>query len=379
MAIQAPSSPDFQFKALYLLAVFMVVDGHIGSFDWLALNGLMAYQNYHIALFMFASGYFLNIERSYGEFIKRKTLRLIFPLLGFNLLYGLLCYILNTYFGFTLGEKISFHTLFVAPFTDGHQFIYNMASWFIAPLFFVQLISFLLLKPAAECTPTFLPKTAVLFFALALILGISALSFAPTGAYGRDIRLAVLRTFYFLPSFAFGFLYRHLLQKYDRLPAFLSLPLTLALIFTFKRLFPYVNHIPSWLQGINEPPLIIYAVSFLSIYFWLKVSGLLAPLIAKSAILLYIASHTFDIMMHHFLGFILIKQLYSALDFPGFDSHRAKTDIWYNFFPDSAETSSLAYISITIVIALLTGFTIRKFCARIIQIFKLTLHLKKKA
>lgn len=84
----ASSSPDPTFKMLYVLAIIMIVDGHVGSSDYLDFNGLLRYQNYHIALFMFVSGYFLNLTRGCKEFFARKTMRLIVPLFLWNAAYG---------------------------------------------------------------------------------------------------------------------------------------------------------------------------------------------------------------------------------------------------------------------------------------------------
>ena len=50
---------------LYLIAIFMVIDGHIGSINYLNLHGFIPYQNFHISLFTFASGYFLNLKYSH--------------------------------------------------------------------------------------------------------------------------------------------------------------------------------------------------------------------------------------------------------------------------------------------------------------------------
>ena len=82
---------SLSFKMLYLLGIIMIVDGHIGSFDYLNLQGLLRYQNYHIALFMFVSGYYLNLSRSYQDFFKTKALRLLLPLYLWNIFYGILC------------------------------------------------------------------------------------------------------------------------------------------------------------------------------------------------------------------------------------------------------------------------------------------------
>ena len=41
----APSAADPTFKMLYVLAIIMIVDGHVGSSDYLDFNGLLRYQN----------------------------------------------------------------------------------------------------------------------------------------------------------------------------------------------------------------------------------------------------------------------------------------------------------------------------------------------
>ena len=208
-------------RMLYVLAIIMIIDGHIGSSDYLDLNGLLRYQNYHIALFMFVSGYFLNLARGYGEFFKTKAMRLLVPLYAWNAVYGGVCWYLNRYQGFALGGEWNWYNLLYAPLVDGHQFIYNMASWFLVPLFLVQATGFMILKPfagtdgaAAEENKRQNKWTPVLFFALALGLGCAALAYAPENRGERGITLTALRGLYFLPAFAFGYLYRRTLEKY---------------------------------------------------------------------------------------------------------------------------------------------------------------------
>lgn len=403
----APSATDPTFKMLYVLAIIMIVDGHVGSSDYLDFNGLLRYQNYHIALFMFVSGYFLNLTRGCGEFFARKTIRLLVPLFLWNAAYGALCWYLNRYRGFSLGGEFNLYNLLYAPLVDGHQFIYNMASWFLVPLFLVQAIGFLILRPfaapaartpcptapaaprdAAPVSPS-LKIPAVLFFALALALGCIALAYAPENHGARTPALTALRTLYFLPAFAFGFLYRHALQKYDTVSTPLYLFAVLAALTCLTSRFPGYNHVPSWLDAVNAPALAIYAISLLAILFWLRVARVLSPLLAKSRPLQYIADHTFDIMMHHFAGFMLAKALFLpfisaaapatsaaaasplALHTAAVDAAsalaRIKSDIWYYPFPNTNETAAWLYIAISIVIALTAGFTTRKIYAIISQ------------
>ncbi len=359
-----------QMRMLYVLAILMIIDGHIGSSDYLDLNGLLRYQNYHIALFMFVSGYFLNLARGYGEFFKTKAMRLLVPLYAWNAVYGGVCWYLNRYQGFALGGEWNWYNLLYAPLVDGHQFIYNMASWFLVPLFLVQATGFMILKPfsgtddaATEEENKRQNKWApVLFFGLALGLGCAALAYAPENRGERGITLTALRGLYFLPAFAFGYLYRRTLEKYDRLATPLWLGLLLGGVTLLTGAFPGYNHVPSWLDTVNAPGLAIYAISFLAILFWVRVARVLTPVWEKSRTLKYISEHTFDLMMHHFVGFMLAKALFLPFA-PGDGAAnlaRVKSDIWYYPFPGGDENYAWIYIAISMVIALLAGFTSRK-------------------
>ena len=363
------------FKMLYVIAIIMIVDGHIGASDYLTLNGLLRYQNYHIALFMFTSGYFLNLNRDTKEFLLRKCSHLLVPLFIWNFIYGLVCLVLNNFGGFKIGASFNLYNLVVAPLTDGHQFIYNMASWFLVPLFFVQIIGYLILKPFAKKDAQCPIYCWLGFFIFALILGSIALHFGPENAGARNIKLTILRTFYFMPAFAFGALYKNLLEKYDTLNTPLYLLILLSVLSILCNAFPGYNHIPSWLDFVFAPALVIYAISFLCILFWLRIAKVLTPVYKESQTLQYISDHTFDIMMHHFAGFMMIKAAFSAL--PNFNTTSYKTDIWYYYFPGSESLSAWIYVSITIVIALLAGFTSRKIFDIICKITGVKIACKK--
>ena len=367
MAKSQTSNIDYTFKMLYIIAIFMVVDGHIGSFDYLSLNGLLRYQNYHLALFMFTSGYFLNLNKDYKEFFSTKITKLIFPLYIWNLFYGLLCYILNNYFSFNIGANLNLYNLLYAPLIDGHQFIYNMASWFLVPLFLLQIISFTILKPIS---PNKQSITSIIFFIIATTLACIVVPFAPENNANRNISLLFFRTLYFFPAFSFGYLYRHFLKKYDTLNTPLYLFIVLSLITLLCAIYPNYNHIPAWLDALHEPIIAIYLISFLSILFWLRIAKNLSFLAKESKSLNYISNHTFDIMMHHFIGFMLLKAILSPFG-NNFNLHAFKNDIWYYYFPISENLCAWLYIFITIVIALLIIFTIKIFYGKIKEILSI--------
>ena len=358
---------SLSFKMLYLLGIIMIVDGHIGSFDYLNLQGLLRYQNYHIALFMFVSGYYLNLSRSYQDFFKTKALRLLLPLYLWNIFYGVLCWYLNHYQGFSIGEELTLKNIVLAPITDGHQFIYNMASWFIVPLFLVQSLSFMILKPVTSLkNAKLLPLISVLFFILAIVVSCLCIPHAPENHGERNFMLTFYRTIYFLPAFALGYTYRHLIEKHDTISSPMYFLIILSLISLLEVCFPNYNHIPSWLDTINEPMLAIISISLLSIMFWVRIARILSPIMAQSRTLRYCADHTFDIMMHHFIGFMCVKFIFSALSTDTASQlSKTKTDIWYYPFPIPEEIGAWLYITISIVIALLTGFTFRKIYAKL--------------
>jgi hypothetical protein len=335
----------------------MIVDGHIGSIDYLDLHQLLKYQNYHIALFCFTSGYFLNLTKSPKDYVISKIKHLIIPLYIWNFIYGLICLLLNKYFDFNIGEDFNLYNLLYAPLVDGHQFIYNMASWFLVPLFLLQVISYLILKP---CNINKIKITSLIFFFSILTLSTIILPFSFEHQGKRDIMLLIYRTFYFFPSFALGFLYRHLLEKYDTLNTPSYLFITLSLYTIIYTLFPNINHTPSWLNDIYAPSLAIYSLSFLAILFWLRVAKVFSPLVKKSQTLTIISNHTFDIMMHHFIGFMFIKSIFS-LFFADFNHYQFHHNIWYNYFPISENSTQWVIVTITIVITLLIGFTTRRF------------------
>ena len=348
---------NYTFKMLYVIAIFMIVDGHIGTYDYLTMNGLLKYQNYHIALFCFTSGYFLNLNKTHKEYYTSKLTKLIIPLYWWTLIYAIICHILNNYFNFNIGSTINFYNLICAPLTDGHQFIYNMGSWFLAPLFLLQIISYTILKPFQN---TNYKNLSIIFFIFIFIISAITLPHFAEHQGKKDFILLTYRTLYFFPAFSLGFLYRHLLEKHDKLSTPLYLFIILLIHCIIITQYPMYNHTPSWLNDIAVSPFIIYSICFLSIFFWLRIAKVLSPLVKQSKTLTIISNNTFDIMMHHFIGFMFIKALFAQI-FNNFDTYLYHNNIWYYHFPYHENISAWIYISITLVIALLIGFTFRQF------------------
>ena len=115
----APKRENMVFRALYLLAIVFVVDGHTTLADMFAMDGLFRYYSFHLMLFAFGAGYFFRMRESLAKDICSRAKRLLLPLYGWNLVYGVGAAALRRFGGFTIGEPLSAYTLLLAPILDG--------------------------------------------------------------------------------------------------------------------------------------------------------------------------------------------------------------------------------------------------------------------
>ena len=131
--MQEEKRENMTMRALYLMAILFVVDGHVPMGELFSFNGLFRYYSFHLMLFAFGAGYFVSREGSLLHRIGHSVKTLIVPMYVFNLLYGVLAAILRRFFGAELGEPLSFYTLVIAPLVDGEQFVYNFSCLLLRP------------------------------------------------------------------------------------------------------------------------------------------------------------------------------------------------------------------------------------------------------
>lgn len=136
---------DDRFKIIYAFAIMMVVLDHALGANIRILGEWFPYSGYHLPLFIFSSGYFFYEQESFMRYFFYKIKKLIIPLLIWNLIYGLIIQILHKY-GFIFGGNLNFYTLVILPFNFGHAFVLNLGTWFLAPLFMVQILMMFLCK-----------------------------------------------------------------------------------------------------------------------------------------------------------------------------------------------------------------------------------------
>jgi len=345
MTEKKPSSREenLTFRALYLMAIVFVVDGHTTLSDMFDMGGLFRYYSFHLMLFAFGAGYFFRMRGDVISDLLARAKRLLLPLYGWNLVYGIGAAFLRRYGGFEIGAPLNAYTLLLSPITDGEHFVWNLGSWFIFPLFLSQVI-YSLLHRAAKAWK----DNEIITFLICLALGSAAVTLCHKGLQDA-LPLFLMRTLILLPGYAGGQLYRRCLEKRDTMktvPYLLIVVILRALLCVrYENLAYIISSCSYFVCG----PAGVYLGGALAIAFYLRIARLLAPLMQKSRLALYASRHTFDIMMHHFMGFFALNCVFLMLNALGigaadFSVKSMRTMAEYNYAPYGRSEWNILYL-----------------------------------
>ncbi|MBE5799677.1 MAG: hypothetical protein E7321_06975 [Clostridiales bacterium] len=339
----APRQENYVFRALYLLAIVFVVDGHTTLDDMFALGDLFRYYSFHLMLFAFGAGYFFRLHGGVLADLGARARRLLVPLYIWNLVYGVGAAFLRRFGGFEIGEPLSLYTLLVAPLTDGEHFVWNLGAWFLFPLFMVQAI-YSLLRRGAKLWK----DNEIITFLVCLALGSCAVELCHAGKHDA-LPLFLMRTLILLPGYAGGQLYRRRLERHDvmkTVPYLTIIVIARALLCVrYENLAYIVSSCDYFVCGAFG----VYFGGALAIAFFLRIARLLAPYVKKSRLALYASRHTFDIMMHHFMGFFALNCVFLTLNALGigaadFSVKSMRTMAHYNYAPGGRSEWNILYL-----------------------------------
>lgn len=349
---------DYRFKVLYAIAMIMIVCSHCQggsiSFEW---NGWFPYGGLHIVLFLFGSGYFYRqeAEKHIAEVIFQKFKKLIVPMYLYNFAYGFLVWA-SRWKGFTIGENPTVYTMLVAPITNGHQFMYNLAGWFVVPLFMAE-VYYLLLRKVLTLLHANMPR--YVFFLTGLLSGILGCQLAIMGR-NREWWLVLVRMLLFAAFYSFGVFYHEVLEKYDcRIPAFWYFCVIFFLKFLIIcRYGKSPDYVLSWCNNFTEGPVIPLLVGMLGSLFWFRIASIVTPVIGENRYLNQIADHTYTIMMNQFLAFMVVKAFFAVIAvttgvFADFDLAAFQSDIWWLYIPRGIEQFKIWYVAAGITLPIL--------------------------
>jgi len=351
---------NYEFKILYVLGIIFIVAGHTNN------NGGIAFFNdwfipyaFHVGLFVFASGYFYKRARQNDiiQYVKKKFIHLIVPLYLWNVFYGVLVYALR-YKDFTIGGDFTIKNLLLTPITTGHQFAYNLAGWFIIPLFMLEVCNIIFRKILEKLKV----ENEYLIFALYLTAGLCGAWLSMNG-YNTGWLLVLVRMLYFMPFFGLGMLYNAKLEKIEKVPNVIYFAIVFILqLAVITKYSGIVTYSASWCNDFDNIYM-PFIVGFLGIAFWLRISRILVPALKDSKYMNYIANNTFSIMVHQFLGFMLLKFIFSLGNryfslFPNFDWIEYKTNIFYFYLPGGIEQYTILYLLAGLMLPLAIAYIV---------------------
>ena len=355
------------FRALYLLAIVFVVDGHTALGDLFDMGGLFRYYSFHLLLFAFGSGYFYRDGAQAHPLceIARRAKKLLIPLYLWNAVYGIGAALLRRFAGFELGEPLSAYTLLLAPITDGQHFVYNLGSWFVFPLFCAQVLYLL----ARRLSRLWGEREGITFL-LCLIPGALCVQALYGGARGF-LPLFALRTLILLPGYAGGVLYRRVLERRDTLP---TAPYLLGIAAARAVLCLRYENLAYLLSDCSYfacDAIGVYLGGALAIAFMLRVARLIAPHMRKSRLAMAVSRHTYDIMMHHYMGFFALNAIFLIANALGvgaadFSVRALRTQSGYLYAPGGRTEMNLLYILAGLLLPLLIGGAARA-CVRLLR------------
>lgn len=344
------------FCILSALAIIMVVAGHVG-YSIMTVGELFPYYSFHIPLFMFISGYFYRESEEEHPilYIKKKVRRLLVPYLIWNLVYGVIAWVMRAN-GFSMGEGISIQTLFIAPFLHGYQYIYNYAAWFVPVLFVTEIINL-----AARLVLRWVGKGSVrltewIMLVGSLIVGMATVQLAIGGHVWGNYKAAG-RILFLFPCFQMGCFYHQKLEKHDTLGNLPYFAIVLGIQTLLNICCSGLAFSSVWCSGFANGPVIPYVTSVSGIAFWLRIAKVLTPLAGENGAVRFLGRNTYAVMMHHVAVFMLIKAVIAGVASlmglcADFDFAQFYTNIDYIYLVRGAEHFKMVYLAAGVLVPL---------------------------
>lgn len=349
-----------QFRILSALGILFVVAGHLG-YGVFELGGLFPYYSFHVFIFLFVSGYFYceTAEEHVCKYLWKKCRTLLIPYFLWNVFYGIFAQILHGA-GFSMGEKLSFKTLFLSPFLDGHQFMYHFPAWFVPALFLIEVINVFMRKVLGLLHL----KKEWFIFAICLILGVLTVWLAIGGHVWGYYKLPG-RLLFMLPGFQMGRIYREKLEKQDTLPDGIYFLIVTGVQILISVFCGGLAFSAVWVGSFANGPLVPYLTVITGIAFWLRIARLLTEVPYVSDKLVYIGRNTYSVMMHHIVIFWLLNGIFYLCSrftplCSEFDVDMFFHDIGYVYLAGATEAGKWIYLLAGIGIPVLLGRLIGK-------------------
>lgn len=313
-----------KMNILKALGIILVVVGHTNGlvFPWFPPY------SFHMPLFIFVSGYFYKTKYETGikDFTVKKAKDLLIPYFKWNFIYGGFIFVLQFINLVEFGSPFNLYNLFIEPWKSGHQYLFNIAGWFVLMLFVIQVVY---IGSRKLLTRYIRNEYALMgFYLLVGIVGTYLASHPVFNQYYYVNRMLVG-----LPFFQLGYLYKEKLEKIDR---FNSITFTGLIVYQALIIFiyKYISMAMVW-GNFGGHILLPFLSSISGIWLVMHLADLIDTKLKNDRLLNYIGQNTWTIMLHHLFIFWLINLgFYGAFKLgwiTGFDVNLFKTDIYYKF------------------------------------------------
>lgn len=333
------------FRILYALAIIFVVLGHIGS--GILEFKIFPYYSLHIPIFVIGSGYFFK-DTSIVKYLSHKSEKLLVPFFACNIFYLLVQTGLRS-FGYSIGDTFSLYNAFIKPFDSYQPNGFNSPSWFVIAIFLTGFFALLIYK---VCKLTGKYKEIVLFI-LCTALSVMAVMLERNNRFMYGYILVPLRSLFLLYYFGFGIIYRKYLEEwFDKVPKVIYLAVVVGLTYGIWKYVGggYNTAFSIYRFDVDNRFIVMYGSSVLGFLFWIGISKIIAKIKYKG-LLLYIGSHTFEIMTHHLFAIFIIQTIVMKLGLiPAFDVGQYMQSAYYFCTPNGTYQLILAALSVGLVL-----------------------------
>ena len=296
---------NMEMNIAKFIGIVAIIAGHT---RWQIFGDFFINSSWHVPLFFFIAGYFFNINRGFGEVIKKIACKYLGWFYGYHFFYGGITVLVYILFDRLYGKMPSLKTLTVSPI-DSTPFFFSVPNWFLYQLA-VSLAVFAVIM--------FLKKkfnwnnwiTTGFFLVLAIMaIFLSKDNFQASHGLIKVIIRTSITMFYIYT----GWLYKQKLEekiKFDTkwLGAVIILQVIFLLLCSHKGYNLDINNAKLW---HNLSPI---TVPFTGIYLVLFISKLLAPLVKEGSFIDKAGRNTLHIMANHVFIIFLIELCIFVID-----------------------------------------------------------------
>lgn len=351
MTFQKISKRDQTVDLLKGLGILTVIAGHCDFPIFFWANPY----SFHMPLFFFISGFFINFKRTTVSFISDKFIKLIIPYykywFAFSIITLALQYTKAPMFGTGGIDSIfNFKNFILAPLMNGHQFGLICPLWFVVSLFLVMVI-ISLSRPILLYFCQNEIRAICSFVALLIIIQIIAFITPTHRDWYFEFSVTSIRTIVGFLFASLGFIFWKFKDVFLSKPVVLFFSL-LFVYFTYKYA-PHYNLLCAEF-GIGKRMYFYTLVNLSGIYFCFFIVHIIRDINIINKWLGYIGRKSFHIMALHLTGFFLLNLIIAKMK--NFELSQL-IDVYYRL----PGTKSIYYFLFGLVFSLLLCFAYDRY------------------